>query len=175
MKKKSIILLLVLFPILNLFAHPHVFVKPKLHFIITKKVLKEIKVKWIFDSMTTNLVLETFDRNKNKRLDKKETAIIKKRVFPGLAQFHYYTYIIIDGRSIIIRPKNFKSYIKNRKLVYSFKIKVNKKIKKQIKTWSQDKSIYVSFDFNKKFYQFNQKVNKKVVTKHGIDQLVISL
>lgn len=149
-KRFSVFLFLFILGTVNLaFAHPHVFVSPKSKlFFDSSNNLKKIRVIWYFDSMTSVQIMQAFDRNRNGRLDRREVNFIRQKVLPGLAQFHYYTFLKTDGRSLrTIRPINFKAYAKRRrKLVYQFDIAINKKVSKNLKLLFEDQTIYVAFE-----------------------------
>jgi ABC-type uncharacterized transport system substrate-binding protein len=110
-----------------LYAHPHVFVDvyPKIN-------ANTIDVKWVFDQMSSNMLLMDFDTNHDGVLNQKESDYLNKETFSYLKEFNYYTYPIISKNKKITNSKllYFRATAKNGILIYNFKLTLPKKFKK---------------------------------------------
>lgn len=164
-KISGIILLLLLFITLSsrAFAHPHVFIDSKSTLYFKDQVLTKIHVDWYFDDMTTMAILDMFDRNKNGKFDPSEQKAIKTQTFDKWSQFHYFTYLIIDGANYeFSKPTNFKAAtLGNDRMNYTFVITVNRKVNKALKMWFSDKTNYTAFEFETKNVSVKTTAGKK--------------
>ena len=97
------IFFLLLLSTCSLFAHPHTFIDISLEITET-----ELKVKWLFDEMTSNTLIEDFDSDHNQIFDPKETALFKKEVFTPLQEFSFFTNLKVAKKKMTISPKNLQ-------------------------------------------------------------------
>lgn len=148
----AFVLLFWLLAAADSYAHPHVFIDPKVKMVFNKKKLVRIKVEWTFDDLTSTAILNMYDKNKNKKIERAEWETIKKNTFDNFGQFHYFTFIEIDGKRVSYpRPKNFKvKVLKGNILFYSFDVKVGRNVGKFVKLWFSDKTNYTAFELMKK-------------------------
>ncbi len=139
-----------------------------------KKFLSYIRVTWIFDEMTSLNCLEAFDRNKNGRLDKAEINHVRKKIFPNLARYGYYIRMEIDGKKWgRIRPEKFTgTYTKQKRLVYRFFVPVKKTVRRKIRFYFNDDTIFTAFSLKKKhvsFYAADSRPRIRVAAEDYID------
>lgn len=99
--RRFFLLLLCLISIGN--AHPHTFIDVYLD--ISEN---ELNIKWVFDEMTSEALLEDFDLNHNKIFDAKETALFNNEVFAPLQKFSFFTNLKVAKKKIIFSPKNLQ-------------------------------------------------------------------
>ncbi len=151
-KHSCVILVLIFFAtITKVYAHPHVFISPKVQIFFNEHTLSKVNIEWIFDDMTSFAILDLYDKNKNKKIDPTEQKTIMSKTFNNFGEFNYFTFLEIDGKIVIYgKPCDFHAkVIKNDILHYSFTIPVNKKVNKKMKLWFKDETNYVGFDFMK--------------------------
>ena len=130
-------------------AHPHVFVTNQLTVIFNKAGLAGIRVKWVFDDMTSAMIAGDFDRNRDGRFDKDEGAAIGEAILEVLAEQSYYCWIKIEGRPFIVEwVKNFWAELNDGSVTYQFDIPCHVKAGKTPKEFRigvYDKSYYTDF------------------------------
>jgi len=112
-------------------------------------VLKEVKVRWVFDRMTSISMLEYLDKNRDGLPDENMVKKISREVFPALSIYGYYTFISIDGgENMEINPKNFIIKIEEGEtVIYEFEIPVGQKMNTKVSVYFEDEEIYTAFDF----------------------------
>ena len=144
---------------LFLFAHPHTFLDVYANVKSENQKIKSINFKWIFDDMTSQLLIMEFDQNMDGRIDKNEMEYIKTNYFDYLKQFNYYTNIKIENKSQFAKPINFKSYIENMRVVYQFDLNFNYD-KSKIKIELYDEDMFTALVLKKEF--ITSKIKYKV-------------
>ena len=144
---------------LFLFAHPHTFLDVYAHVKSENQKIKSINFKWIFDDMTSQLLIMEFDQNMDGKIDKNEMEYIKTNYFDYLKQFNYYTNIKIENKSQFAKPINFKSYIENMRVVYQFDLNFNYD-KSKIKIELYDEDMFTALVLKKEF--ITSKIKYKV-------------
>jgi ABC-type uncharacterized transport system substrate-binding protein len=135
-------------------SHPHVFISQKIKVIFDDKGLAGFNIRWLFDDMFTSMIAGDYDKNQNGILEKSEEALIKKEAFSYLLNYHYFTFVTIDGKPFDVKfVKNFSAELLNKKLVYNFFIPCHVKITrnfKNVRVASYDPSYYSAILFAKK-------------------------
>ena len=157
MIQKQIYFLLLL-PIF-LLAHPHTFLDVYANVKSDKNTIKQITFKWTFDDMTSQLLIMEFDQNGNNKIDPNEMEYIQTNYFDYLEKFSYYTDIKIKDKSQVVKPFNFKSYIKDMKIVYQFDLKFDCD-KKDLKIELYDEDMFTALVLKKEF--ITSKIKYKV-------------
>lgn len=147
---KNLIILLYVFNInLSSYAHPHVFIDYKVTVIFSKNTLKQIKMIWYMDDITSTNFLEEFDLNKDQKLDIKEINNIKNITFNNLKKESYFTTIFIDDKKNKPNIKDFKVIYDDNLIKYfftlDFNIKALNKSQKVVLNLN-DKTNYVAFN-----------------------------
>jgi ABC-type uncharacterized transport system substrate-binding protein len=121
---KSISLLWLL-PLLAM-AHPHTFID-----LYPKVTQERIEIRWLFDEMSSNILMMDFDLNKDGVFDAKESERIKSETFIYLKEYHYYAYLFTNKR--VEQPSkllSFQATIKGAKVEYTFTLPRPKNLKK---------------------------------------------
>ena len=111
-------------------AHPHVWADAQVvaQFDKSKKII-EISEIWEFDEMFSELIIEDYDKNKDKIFSKKESVAIKNGAFKHLSEDGFYTYIFVDGeRYKNYKLKNFSAKLEKGLVVYMFTLSLDKPI-----------------------------------------------
>ena len=150
MAVKISIISVIIYPCGAVLGHPHVFISPKVTLRMEGYNIKKAGIRWVFDRMTSNSMMEYLDRDSDGKLSEKETRHIKKEVFPSLSKYDYYTFIRIDGEPIKNpEPVNFEIFLSEKnKLEYRFDFTINKNVKERVSMVFEDSTIYTAFDFS---------------------------
>ena len=152
---RKLLYLFVIFPII-LFAHPHTFLDVYTDVKSKNSKVEKITFKWVFDDMTSQLLIMEFDQNMDGKIDKEEVEFIKSNYFDSLNKYNYYTYLKILNKIQTTNPKNFTSYIENMKIVYQFELDINKN-KKDIAIEIYDQERFTALVLKKEFVTSNIK------------------
>ncbi len=103
------------------YSHPHVFVVNNITIIFDDHGFSGIRVNWGFDEFFSSMIAGDYDKNRNKKLEKPEIAIIKKEAFNYLANFDYFSFIKIDGKPFKVKwITDFSATLSDGKLTYEF-------------------------------------------------------
>ena len=116
--------LLITFLLTNvaLFAHPHIFIDIYPTINIQNTRVNSISLQWKFDQMTSSLLIMDYDKNKDGKFNKKETAKIKKSAMKIFKKSNYCLKIMKNEKNIKIQKlDNFVVTIDEMgRIVYSF-------------------------------------------------------
>ncbi len=106
-----------------LYAHPHTFIEVYPTITVKNKITEKIHFTWKMDEMTSSMLIMEFDVNANNKLDETEQQFILENYFSSLIDYNFYTDITIKEKiEKFPQPTNFKAFIENNKLCYSFEI-----------------------------------------------------
>lgn len=105
----------------GLAAHPHVFIDNVVTFVFDKDRVTAIRLQWTFDELFSSTVLEGFDRNGDGAFDAAEIVEIEAGAFANLREYHYFSYLWIDGRGEDeINVRDFTAAARDGIVTYSF-------------------------------------------------------
>ena len=128
------------------FAHPHIFIDNTVTIVFDKEGMAGIKARWVFDEMFSSMIIHDYDRNQDKKLSAGEIKNIKDNLFSNLRNYHYFTYITIDGKNFPVKfVADFLAAIDANRVVYNFLIPCHVKAhsrKKEIKISMYDSEYY---------------------------------
>ena len=135
------------------YSHPHVFVVNKIIIVFDDRGLSGIRVNWGFDEFFSSMIAGDYDKNRNKKLEKSEIALIKKEAFSYLANFDYFSFIKIDGKPFKVKwVTDFSAALSDGKLTYEFFIPCHVKASstfKEITIAQYDPTYYSAVFFGK--------------------------
>jgi len=135
------------------YSHPHVFVVNKIIIVFDDHGLSGIRVNWGFDEFFSSMIAGDYDKNRNKKLEKSEIALIKKEAFSYLANFDYFSFIKIDGKPFKVKwVTDFSAALSDGKLTYEFFIPCHVKASstfKEITIAQYDPTYYSAVFFGK--------------------------
>ena len=155
---KKFLYFLPIIPLI-LFAHPHTFLDVYTNVKSKNETIETITFKWVFDDITSQLLIMEFDQNMDGKINKDEIEYIKINYFDSLKQYNYYTNLKISNKIQDTKPKNFTSYIEEMKIIYQFEIDVNKD-KKDIAIEIYDEERFTALVLKKEFV--TSKIKYKV-------------
>jgi ABC-type uncharacterized transport system substrate-binding protein len=127
------------------FGHPHTFIE------LFSNIKKEnnnivIHIKWIFDEMTSQMIIMDFDMNKNFVFDKEDKEYIYQEAFKHLNEFSYYGYLSANNKEFSQKAKNFDTSIKDNKVVYEFDYILDSSyINKNLSITFKDEDMFMAF------------------------------
>lgn len=125
-------------------AHPHIFIDTK---VAVEK--EKIIISWVFDEMSSSILIADYDKNKNKALEQNEIDFMEKDHFRPLENYNFFAAIFENGKESGIKTyTTFNASIENGKLVYRFDIPKPKSKLYEIRFF--DPEMYVAMLVNKK-------------------------
>jgi ABC-type uncharacterized transport system substrate-binding protein len=109
-------LISLLFFTFTLSAHPHVFVD------VYPKIGKDtIQLRWVFDEMTSNMMIMDYDVDHNNAFSSSESETLGGDIFFSLKEFDYYTYFFKGEQQLPTgEGRNFSASIQGSQLVFTF-------------------------------------------------------
>ena len=135
------------------YSHPHVFVVNKIILIFDDQGFSGIRVNWSFDEFFSSMIAGDYDKNRNKKLEKPEIAMIKKEAFSYLANSDYFSFIKIDGKPFKVKwVTDFSAALSDGTLTYEFFIPCHVKASstfKEITIAQYDPTYYSAVFFGK--------------------------
>ena len=116
-----ILLNIILSPLPEAIAHPHVFIVQRLNARFDDKGLAGIKVRWKFDDMFASMIAEDHDLNRNGKLEADEIKSVKEKAFSFISEYSYFTFIKIENKPFQVKfIKDFNAVLENKRLIYEF-------------------------------------------------------
>ena len=135
------------------YSHPHVFIKADITVCYNETGINKLRMKYTFDKIFSNDLMQMFDKNKNKKFEASEIVQVKAKAFSNLVNFEYFVYVIQDGRKIKHKSvSGFRATINNGVVTYYFNINTNVDIGNsptEVKIAVYDYSYYINVDVNK--------------------------
>ena len=135
-------------------AHPHVFMDTTVTARFDERGLSGFHIEWMFDEMFSNMIISDFDENHDLRFDAEEIRKIENGAFSNLKNFHYFTYIWVNGREIPLKKvTDFSASIHGNTLSYRFFIPCSIEIgdaEEVVTVGAYDESYYCDVGFAKK-------------------------
>lgn len=107
-----------------LFAHPHTFIDV---YPTVKKA--NMRVKWVFDEMTSQVMMMDFDTDHDRKLDAVESERIYINNFASLNSFDYYTYFYRNETKLpTAKAHSFRASAENERVVFTFTLPLPKEV-----------------------------------------------
>ncbi len=164
--KKIYLILITMATIFQAFAHPHLFAGVDLTFDFNQTGYVVVSQKWVFDDMTSKIIVEDYDLNDDYKFSSSEIKDIESYVVDGLKDYNFYTDIALNDENYLIpEVKNFFVGIEDICVYYEFDIYVpvdKLKQEQNVKVSVYDKEFYTKFFLNTSkgiFFTESDKVN----------------
>jgi ABC-type uncharacterized transport system substrate-binding protein len=110
------ILTLLIFSITLLSAHPHCFID-----VYPAVDGKKLTVKWVFDQMSSQMLVMDFDRDRDGQFSDAESAAVYKEGFESLREYGYYTKFFSGGAPLATgQAEGFRAAIDGFRVQYRF-------------------------------------------------------
>ena len=133
------------------FAHPHIFVEARLEVLAADDgTLSELRNVWRFDEMFSSSVILDFDKNSDLKLDATELAELGEVMRTSLEDFHYFTTITQDGKTIpIAKPDVIHVSYEDQQVLVFFAVKPKEPVhlKGTMTFGVYDPSLYTALDY----------------------------
>lgn len=131
-------------------AHPHVFIENRVAFDFAGEKVTAIAVHWAFDEIFSDDLLMQFDADGDGAFDALESRAVAEGVLPNLAQFHYFTYVYVDGKLLeAIPPADFVASAAGRIVSFRMIVKLPQPVDPQAQALAievNDREYYVSVE-----------------------------
>jgi len=102
-------------------AHPHVFIDNRVTFLFAGKKLVGFRENWLFDDVFSDQLMQEYDADDDGKIGPAESDKLGHETLPNLAQFHYFTYIWVDGKPLPkITPTDFHAAAKDKLVTFDF-------------------------------------------------------
>lgn len=107
-------------------AHPHVWIDVSLELRFDARVLRDMRVTWVFDEYYSAFAVQDFDANGDGKLDAAELAVLDEG-HKGLGEYSYFTHLKVGNGLAIENLKvetveNFEASMMEGRLVYAFDV-----------------------------------------------------
>jgi ABC-type uncharacterized transport system substrate-binding protein len=128
-------------------AHPHVFIDNRVTFLFADGKIVGFRENWQFDDVFSDELLGDFDQDGDGKFSKAESETIAGTTLPALSEYHYFTYVWVDGKDLgKIKPTDFHANAKNKLASYDFLITLPQPVdplKQEIAVEIADRSYFV--------------------------------
>jgi len=106
-------------------AHPHVFIDNRVTFILADQKITGFRENWLFDEVFSDQLLQQFDADQDGAFSPAESAQAAAGTLPNLANFHYFTYVWLDGKDLgRLEPSDFHASAKKGLVTFDFLVKL---------------------------------------------------
>lgn len=112
----------------TLFAHDGTTINYRVFFKFDGFYLTDIGQSWTFDETTSEGLMEMY-KLKNIKLEKAKSIKIGTKIMNGVASYHYFTYIFVNGKDLgKIDASKFKAQVSNSIVSVAFNSHLSKPI-----------------------------------------------
>jgi ABC-type uncharacterized transport system substrate-binding protein len=102
-------------------AHPHVWITNVATFVFGEGKIVAVRLEWHFDEFYGAMIAEEFDKNRDRRFDPGEVAVIQEKAFANLKNFNYFTTLRAGRQAVTLdRAEGFAADIAKGTVRYRF-------------------------------------------------------
>lgn len=106
-------------------AHPHVFIAWQIEPQIENGAITTVKLQWRFDDLYSDLVLNTIDRDGDRKLSPTEIEALAKRTLANLTTVKFYARFTLDGAAWQAeKVEHFGARVEGDHVIYVFTLKL---------------------------------------------------
>ena len=146
----AVVLLLALLPWRQAVAHPHVFIGWHVEPQIKDGVIVAVKLHWRFDDLYSDLVLNTVDTDRDRKLSPPEVEALEKRSLANLEKVKFYARFMVEGQAWQAeKADHFTASVDGDHVVYVFTLTPPKPAK-AFNVISLDPDYYIEMRVDKK-------------------------
>ena len=171
--RKSVmaLMLLMLLAVQPAAAHPHLFIKPGVGFVVAKGSVTALKIRWVWDEWWSEDVMAECDIDMNGKLDAKEIKLVKSDFFDGVERFNYFLRVMAGGKRVKLgKAKDFTAKIQANGIVtYEFTLPVQIALQpnSKIEICFIDDTIYTAFDGTVSVIGESKFIKKRACSPYG--------
>lgn len=130
-------------------AHPHVFIAWHIEPQIEKGAIAAVKLHWRFDDLYSDLVINTIDRDGDRKLSPAEIDALAKRTLANLEKVKFYAHFTPDGVAWQAeKAEHFTATVDGDHVIYVFTLKLPTPAK-SLTVWSFDPEYYIEMRIDK--------------------------
>lgn len=131
-------------------AHPHVFIDYLIEPQIESGAIVTLKLRWRFDDLYSDLVLNTIDRDGDRKLSPAEIDALAKRTLANLDKIKFYARFTLDGVEWQAeKADHFTATVDGDHVIYVFTLKLPAPAK-TVSVWSFDPEYYIEMRTDKR-------------------------
>lgn len=134
-------------------AHPHVFIDTRVVLHMKSGKVVAITQHWTFDAIFSGVVIQTFDKNKDKVFSAPEVRQLRAGAFDNLKNFNYFTIARLGKQELKIeKVTRFAATVKGQHLSYSFTVQLPRPLDPKNKNLAflfLDRTYYVAVELLK--------------------------
>lgn len=104
-------------------AHPHVWIDAFAELDYQGDEIRSIRVSWTFDDFFSSMLLEDFDKDRDRQFSDAEVDGIAAHSLVSLKEFGYFTHIRLNGEAYRYETvDNFSAYVVDEIVTYVFTV-----------------------------------------------------
>jgi len=106
-------------------AHPHVYIDVRVVLHMKAGKVVAITQHWTFDPIFSGVVIQTFDKNRDKTFSAAEASQLRAGAFDNLKNFNYFTVARLGKKELKIeKVTRFAARVKGQRLAYTFTVQL---------------------------------------------------
>lgn len=134
-------------------AHPHVWIVSIATFVFEDGKIVALDYEWKFDELYGALLIQEFDRDRDRHFDAGEVKTIQEKAFANLKGYNYFTAVKVGGSPIAIAEvENFSVTVEKSAAVYRFRLRLPRPVDplhEAVTLSTYDPSFYIEILFDK--------------------------
>lgn len=150
----AILGLLATVPAATVRAHPHVFINNVTSVVFEGGKVVALRMEWSFDEVFSMLILEDFDKDRDKRFSKAELTTLEEGAFSNLRFLSYFTHLRLGAAEPkpVEHVRGFDATVKAGIVHYSFTVPLETPVDPRQTPFAfsvYDDSFYVAVELDK--------------------------
>ena len=117
-------LAVLLTPVRDAVAHPHVYVDATLTFVVDDSGLVAVRQNWLFDEIFSQAIMGDLDLTPQTLATPEGQEKIKGGAFAYLANYDYFTLIESGGKRLPVTAEDFRASIREGRFIYDFTVPI---------------------------------------------------
>lgn len=101
-------------------GHPHSFVDLSVTVEMQGDRVGTLTQKWLYDEMTSSILMMEFDADGNGVLDDAETAFVRENYLDAIIESGYFNHITAGGKAVATPPARFELALEKGRIAYLF-------------------------------------------------------
>lgn len=101
-------------------AHPHSFINLFVTVEMEGDRIGKLTQKWVYDEMTSSILMMEFDADGNGVLDDAETAFVRDNYLDAIIEQGYFNHLTVGGKAVATPPARFEMALEKGRIAYLF-------------------------------------------------------